>query len=350
MKKKFLILAAIVMILFALDLKITRSVASALAEAVYPVFVGGVFALFLNAPVKFAETTFLSRIKSLKARRALSLTLAITLIAGVAALMAALALPELKSSFSALEETLGAVREGETEFLGIRSDVISELVAKGEKFLAEKLPDVASFAVNTVKEAVYIFIGIALGTMAVASKESLAGGLYAVIDRCCDEGRAALVKGAVSAAADKFSRFLAGQAIEALIFGTACYLAFIAFKVPYALLVAVVVATGNLIPMLGGYIGGATGFLIVVTASPAKALVFIAIILVLQQIEQVTTYPAIVGKYVGLSSFYVLLAVVVGGGLFGFWGLVLGVPVAAFAYNLAVVLVRRKPKEAVKNE
>ena len=288
------------MILFALDLKITRSVASALAEAVYPVFVGGVFALFLNAPVKFAETTFLSRIKSTKVKRALSLTLAITLIAGVAALMAALALPELKSSFSALEETLGVVREGETEFLGIRSDVISELVAKGEKFLAEKLPDVASFAVNTVKEAVYIFIGIALGTMAVASKESLAGGLYAVIDRCCDEGRAALVKGAVSAAADKFSRFLAGQAIEALIFGTACYLAFIAFKVPYALLVAVVAAAGNLIPMLGGYIGGATGFLIVVTASPAKALVFIAIMLVLQQIEQDTKYPAAPGKYLAL--------------------------------------------------
>ena len=349
--KKFVILAAVVMILFAADLGSTRSLAALLGKAVYPVFVGVVFALFLNAPVKFMESTFLSSPKLGKFKRAISLTLTITLIAGIAVAAALLVVPELKESFTALEKGLDAVKEGETELFGGRADgILSEAVAKGEGFLREKLPDVVSFAINTVKEAVYIFIGVALGTMMVASKESLASGLYAVIDRCCEKQRAALIKGAVRAATDKFSRFLAGQAVEALIFGAACYLAFIAFKIPYALLVAVVVAAGNLIPMLGGYIGGGIGFLIVLTVSPGKALVFVAIILVLQQIEQVTTYPAIVGKYVGLTSFYVLLAVVVGGGLFGFWGLVLGVPVAAFVYNLAVVLVRRKPKEAQPEE
>lgn len=351
MNKKFILLAAVVLILFAADLNSTRSLAQAVTEAAYPVFVGVVFALLLNAPLKFFEKTLLSSPKLNKFRRPLSLALTLVLFAGTAAAVAYLALPELKESFSKLEEGLKSFTEGDALIFGNSVDgVLSKLVAEGEKFLSEKLPDIAEIAVNTLKEALYLFIGAALGVMMLASKESLAGSLYAIVDRMFDESKAALVKGALRAAADKFSRFLAGQAVEALIFGVACYLAFLAFKVPYALLVAVVVAVGNLVPMLGGYIGGAAGFLIVLTVSPGKALVFLAIVVVLQQIEQVTTYPAIVGKYVGLKSFYVLLAVVVGGGLFGFWGLVLGVPVAAFVYNLASVVLRRKPKEIKNSE
>ena len=89
------------------------------------------------------------------------------------------------------------------------------------------------------------------------------------------------------------------------------------------------------------------GFLVILTVNPKKALIFIIIILILQQVEQFTTYPIIVGKYVGLSSFLTLLSVVVGGGLFGFWGLILGVPIVAFLDNFIKVYIDAKQNSEI---
>lgn len=341
MKKALVAVAITALVLFCLDLDVTRDILGKVRAAVYPVFFGVLIALFLNAPVKILEKGLLSSPKIARFRRTLSLGITLIVIAGAAAGLVALVAPQIRQSVSGLGRALEDLKTDHSSAFG---KALGAVIDEGGRILREKLPDLATLAIDGVKEAVSLFLGLAIGVMLAASKESVAGLMYTAAKKIAGEEKAALFRGALSAAADKFSKFLGGQVLEALIFGTASYLVFLVFKIPYPLLIALIVAVTNLIPTIGGYIGGALGAVAVLAADPAKVVAFIIIVLVLQQIEQVTTYPVIVGKYVGLKSFYVLLAVVVGGGLFGFWGLVLAVPVAAFAYNLATVLLDRKKR------
>lgn len=339
MKKALFIILSVTLILVSLNLDVTKVILEKLRAALYPVFFGVLTALFLNAPVKFLEKGPLSSPKLARFRRALSLGITLTVTAGLLAGIIALTSAQIEASVGGLTDALESLKDSG----GSKSEILDVLVEEGGKILKEKLPDLTTMAISGVKEAVSLFLGLALGIMLTASKESVARLIYSIADRALGKEKSALFKGGLSAAADKFSKFLGGQALEALIFGTASYVCFLLFKIPYPMLIALIVALTNLIPTLGGYIGGVLGGVAVLAAAPDKVWVFVAIILVLQQVEQVTTYPVIVGRYVGLKSFYVLAAVVVGGGLMGFWGLVLGVPVAAFAYNLTTVCLNRKP-------
>lgn len=342
MKKALTIVLIVTLVLVSLNLEVTKTVLDKLRAALYPVFFGVLVALFLNAPVKFLEKGLLSSPKIARFRRALSLGITLTVVAGAAAGIIALTSSQIEESVGGLTKALESLKEAGGSS---KSEILDTIVEEGGKILKEKLPDLTTMALSGIKEAVSLFLGLALGIMLTASKESVARLIYSVADRVLGKEKAALFKGGLSAAADKFSKFLGGQALEALIFGAASYVCFLLFKIPYPVLIALIVALTNLIPTLGGYIGGVLGGVAVLAAAPDKVWVFVIIVLVLQQLEQVTTYPVIVGRYVGLKSFYVLAAVVVGGGLMGFWGLVLGVPVAAFVYNLTTVCLNRKPAE-----
>ena len=98
-------------------------------------------------------------------------------------------------------------------------------------------------------------------------------------------------------------------------------------------------------PIRGPYVGGALGAILIFSVSPAKALIFIVFVIILQQVEAFTTYPVIVGKYVGLSGFWIMVSIVVWGGLFGFWGVFLGVPLTAFLHDYLKMLLSPKDTE-----
>ena len=105
-------------------------------------------------------------------------------------------------------------------------------------------------------------------------------------------------------------------------------------RLPYAVMIGAVIAFTALIPVAGAYIGGAVGFVLIVTVSPVKAIVFIIYLNVLQQLEGNLIYPRVVGSSLGLPAIWVLAAVTVGGGVMGILGMLLGVPLAAVLYRL----------------
>ena len=335
MKKVLMAVACVVLILLGLEFDSTRVILEKLKSAFYPVFIALLTAMFLNAPVSLLEKTVFSSERLRPVRRALSLGLTITLIAGVATGLVFLVAPDVKAGLVSLKNTLASFDPsayGETaEFL----------IKKGAEFLKKAAPEAGLLAEKAGREIVSLLLGLALGVMAIASKESVAKLFKKILVRFNGEKRAEFMLKAVGAAVSKFSAFMAGQALEALIFGAASYVAFLVFGIPYPLILALISAITNLIPTLGGYIGGGVGAILTLAVSPDKVLLFIVIVLVLQTLEQFTTYPIVVGRYVGLKGVYVFLAVIVGGGLFGFWGLVLGVPVAAFIYNLWAVISER---------
>ena len=118
------------------------------------------------------------------------------------------------------------------------------------------------------------------------------------------------------------------------------------FNMPYATMIGALIAFTALIPIAGAWIGAAVGAFMILTVSPMKALMFLVFILVLQQLEGNIIYPKVVGSSIGLPAFWVLVAVTVGGGIFGVTGMLFGVPLVAALYRIIRHDVRKREAEA----
>ena len=135
--------------------------------------------------------------------------------------------------------------------------------------------------------------------------------------------------------ADKmFGGFINGKILDSAIIGVLCYIACLIFKFPSALLVSVIIGVTNVIPFFGPFIGAIPATLLILIQNPIKALWFILFVLVLQQVDGNIIGPKILGNTTGLSSFWVLFAILLFGGLWGFVGMIIGVPLFAVIYDV----------------
>ena len=138
-----------------------------------------------------------------------------------------------------------------------------------------------------------------------------------------------------------FKLYVAGQATEAIILGTLCMIGMLILKMPYAPMIGALVGVTALIPIVGAFVGCIVGFIMILTISPFKALIFVVFFLVLQQIEGNMIYPKVVGSKINLPAIWVLAAVTIGGNIGGILGMLFSVPVTSSLYTLV--------KEATKN-
>lgn len=143
-----------------------------------------------------------------------------------------------------------------------------------------------------------------------------------------------------------FGGFVSGKILDSAIIGVICYVGLVILRVPYSLLVAVIVGVTNVIPFFGPFIGAVPSFILIALEDPVKGLYFLIFVLVLQQVDGNIIGPKILGDSTGLSAFWVVFAILVGGGLFGFMGMLLGVPTFAVIYYLireaVAYLLRRR--------
>ena len=131
-----------------------------------------------------------------------------------------------------------------------------------------------------------------------------------------------------------FSNFLPGQCLEAVILGTMFVICMGILQMPYAMLIGVLIAFTALIPIFGAFIGCVVGAFLILTVAPMKALVFVIMFLILQQIEGNLIYPRVVGSSVGLPSIWVLAAVSIGASLMGIVGMLVFIPIVSVLYAL----------------
>ena len=143
-------------------------------------------------------------------------------------------------------------------------------------------------------------------------------------------------------AGDTFSNFFSGQITEAVILGSMFFVCMNIFRFPYALVISVMIAVLALIPIFGAFIGCATGAFLIVMVDPMKAVWFVIMFLIIQQIEGNLIYPRVVGSSVGLPSIWVLVAVTVGGSAMGIIGMVLFIPLFSVFYNLLRIWTGRR--------
>lgn len=143
-----------------------------------------------------------------------------------------------------------------------------------------------------------------------------------------------------------FNGFISGKILDSAIIGIICYIVCAILKMPYALLVSVIVGVTNVIPFFGPFIGAVPSALIVFMESPAMSLVFVIFVILLQQFDGNFLGPKILGNSVGINGFWIMFSIIVGSGLFGFIGMLLGVPVFVLIYTFVTGLVERKLKRS----
>ncbi|MGN0415330.1 MAG: AI-2E family transporter [Agathobacter sp.] len=330
-----------------------------------PIIIGLVLAYLLNPIAKFLEDHLIhffekhnqDMAKAKKASRALGIGGAIIFLIVILVLLVALIVPSVISSVSGLVVTLpgnvqhfiDGIQNGRFGNFKV-TDTIGDLLTKAtdyvEGWVKDLLPQAKKYLVNitsgvisAVKTLLNFVVGIIVAVYVLMIKERLIGQSKKAVYAIFKTKHANIIIEILHKADEIFGGFISGKIIDSAIIGVICYLGCSILRIPNAELVAVIVGVTNIIPVFGPFIGAVPSLLLVVIESPWHALYLLIFIIVLQQVDGNIIGPKILGSSTGLSSFWVMFAILIGGGLFGFLGMLLGVPVFAMIYYVLRRLV-----------
>ncbi len=209
--------------------------------------------------------------------------------------------------------------------------------------------DVLDITVNQVSNlfsnVVNFFIAIVFAVYILANKEGLKVQAKEFIYARLDKEKADYILKVSRLSRDSFRNFLTGQAKEAVILGVLCAIGMLILGIPYAGPIGALTALTAFVPIVGAFIGGFIGAVLIVAVDPIKAIIFIIFIIVLQQVEGNLIYPHVVGKNIGLPSIWVLVAITIGGSLFGIMGMIVGLPILSIIYAIVTENTKNKIKE-----
>ncbi len=332
---------------------IVMNYAGVLLDILAPILYGAAMAYLLAPIVNWFERIILGhqgRTLS-KWRRAISVVLTWVVVAALLYGLLSILIPELYASVMQL------VGNAQRYYYTIYNWVIHmlesnpEFAAKATEIINEYYTDALTWANNNLvprlQEAVLAITGGVLGVFSVvknlllgviisiyllAGKEGFSAGSCKLCYTLLPEGKAALLIRGVKATDKIFSGFVRGKLLDSLIIGVLCFFFSSLFKFPYAPLVSVVVGITNIIPFFGPFLGAIPSAFLILLDSPIKCLYFILFVVVLQQFDGNILGPRILGDSTGISGFWVMVAILVGGGLWGVAGMFLGVPIFACLY------------------
>ena len=359
MKSIMLLILFTVMLYVGLqNIDVVLGVLGTMIGLVFPFILGGGIAFVLNVPMSFLERNIFGRgrlknsRRAAKAARPVSLVLALLLVILIIMIAGFVILPELGSTVMGLGKGIETGIRNLQIWIDSTFQNNSAIVewANSLEIEPQKMVDsimgVLQNGVNNIlSSAVTVTVGIANTAMNASiafvfacyiliQKEKLMVQAKKALFALIPEKTVKYLLHVCSLASNTFSRFVTGQCIEAVILGTMFFVAMTIFRFPYAMLVGVLIAFTALIPIFGAFIGCAISFLLILLVSPVKALLFLILFLVLQQIEGNLIYPHVVGGSVGLPSVWVLVAVTVGGSLMGVAGMLIFIPLVSVIYAL----------------
>lgn len=337
-----------------------------IVAAAQSIIIGLVLAYLLNPIMEFLETRFYKLLKdktktdqkAKKLSRGLGIAGAILFLLVILVLLIAAIVPSVISCIVGVVDTLpGNVQNfiklvqsgklGEFEVTDKIGDMLTNLVDYVENWATKTLlPEaktyllqITSGVINIVKAVMNFVIGIIVAAYVLMIKERLIGQSKKAIYAIFKPRQGNIIIETMHKADEIFGGFIIGKIIDSAIIGVICYVGCSILHIPDAMLVAVIVGVTNIIPVFGPFIGAIPSLLLVVVQSPWHALYLLIFIIILQQVDGNIIGPKILGSSTGLSSFWVMFAIVIGGGLFGFIGMLLGVPVFAMIYYIVQRLV-----------
>ncbi len=317
-----------------------------LSDTFTPLLWGGVLALLLNLPLRAVEA-HLTHCRP-RTRRVLGLTLVLVGLVGALFLGLWLLIPQLAAAIASITEALPSIYTQLQNWLAnlqlqfanggvVDSAVVfstQRVEAAGETAVSGLMNMGVAAATYTAQQLVRFAIALVLAVYLLASKENLCHKACLVARALLGKARAAHLAAIVCRANTVFSAFIIGQCVEACILAALFVLVLFFAGMPSVLPIATFIGVSALIPVFGSIAGGIFGFLLIAASAPAKSIWFLLLFVLVQQFENNIIYPRVVGARVGLPPVWVLLAVVIGGGLFGMAGLLLAIPATSVLYQL----------------
>ena len=329
--------------------------------ALQPVVAGIVIAYVLCPVAKFFERRF-GRVGWLsRAARSLSVLFTLIFAMGILGLFCALVLPQVVDSIRTLVVDLPEMLEVQLARLGTYLESDSDAAAT----VMQMITSVETFLMTWIKENLFSTVSnvagsvLSVGSAIVNFVVSVVVMVYLLLDRERYLAQCRKLFYAVSRN-ERFNRavmevlhqtdrifggFISGKLLDSLIVGIICFVCLTVMKMPYALLVSVIVGVTNIIPMFGPFIGAIPSAILIMLSDPKMGIYFVIFILILQQLDGNIIGPKILGNSTGLSAFWVVFSILLGGGLFGFVGMILGVPTFAVIYYIVRMLINHRLEE-----
>ena len=334
-----------------------------------PFILGGAIAFVLNVPMNFVqrhlfkEERIRNRKVSQKLARPVSMVLVLIAVFGIVAIVMFILIPQLGETFANLGRSIQAfipqLQEWAARLFNDNKEIMdtvnnlefdwNKIMDTGINFFKSGAGSVVDSTITAAKSIVSglttFFIAIVFAIYILLQKEKLGVQAKKVLFAFVRRGRAEATVEVLSLTYNTFSSFLTGQCVEAVILGSMFAVSMTILKLPYALLVGMLIAFTALIPIFGAFIGCGVGAFLIFMVDPMKALIFVVLFLVLQQIEGNLIYPHVVGNSVGLPSIWVLAAVSIGGSLMGVVGMLIFIPIVSVVYALFREIVYLKLKK-----
>lgn len=225
----------------------------------------------------------------------------------------------------------------------------SSLVTMIWEFAKTSIPNIIDFTKNTFSAVLNFVLGFIVAIYILNERDALSHTIKKLSKAILSEKAYNEGGKIVKLSYDKFSSFFVGKVVDSLIVGVICFICMELLGLDFAVLISIIVGVTNIIPFFGPFIGAIPSGLILLIVSPRQAVIFAIMVFVLQQIDGNIIGPKILGGSVGLSSLWIMFAIIIGGGYFGFMGMLLGVPVFAIIYFTIKEYVEVKLTEKDKN-
>lgn len=365
---KNIMLLIVFAVLFYVGVQRIESVAagfSFVVSIVFPFLLGAAMAFILNVPMSFMEKRLFSKTKgkAKKLKRPICLVLAILFVVAILWIVLLVVIPEVASTVASLSVNIEAAliklqrwamdifednKQIEVWIASLQFDwdgiihTAFGFLKNGAGNVLNSTMTVAKTVINSVMNFCVAFV---FACYILLQKEKLAVQIRKILYAFFSKKVVTKVLDIASLSYKTFANFVTGQCCEAVILGTMFFISMSILRFPYALLVGVLIAFTALIPIFGAFIGCFLGTFLILVADPMKAIAFVILFLVLQQVEGNLIYPHVVGGSVGLPSIWVLVAVTVGGSLMGIVGMLVFIPICSVLYALFREMVYKRLKE-----
>ena len=369
MRNILIAIAFTVFLLFIKDhLDVVGNILSAIMGILTPFFIGFLIAYILNFPYKFFYNRVFKRIGTkhkffLKLKKALSILCTYLLAFAIVIALILVVVPQIVTNLSGLVHNMPEyIKTGYKYIDGIYGwinsvfhtqfsldSTVQQLYNELTQFMSslsaanatKNVFDMVTNIVTSTAAGVYnTVMSIIISIYFLSSKEQLCRTVKRLAVAFIPIKYLPKVYEVVDIADTKCGRFLVGDILDSALVGLLTFIVMTIFQLPYAALIAVLVGVTNIVPFFGPYIGGIPSALILLLVDPMDMVWFVIIIFLIQQLDGNVLKPKIIGNQLGISSFWVLFSVLVGGALFGIPGFILGTPIYAVIYTVVGKKVR----------
>lgn len=343
-----LIFFAAIMLWVVFNYSLFIDIAKFIIKLLMPLIVGIAIAFIINVPMKQIERKIfkIEKRKHKKMIRVISLILSIVLIFGIIGLIMFLVIPEfieaiinisknIPKSYDWINDIINRINEAYPDIKGYLADVnVKKIIDSSVNQAGNIVSTVAMFLGTMISRIIIFFAGFIISIYILLDKENLARQTKKVLNAFFPDYVTTNTIRIIKLANTTFTNFLTGQCLDASLIGFLLFIILSVIKLPYALILGVLFAITALIPYVGAFITLLVGIVLIGVTNPIGVLWYVIIFFALQQFDDNFTYPRIVGGSVGLPALWSLIAVLVGGSIFGFIGMIISIPIASILYSL----------------